>query len=118
MKNGFYRADYAGPFGQGSATFGVQDGQVMGADVGGGQYVGSVALIAQTGRYDRTRQLKAPPGVPLVTNGRAHATDEVIPVSMSITESDLGKPIRHQLIIGPVTVMIHYLGESRDATAA
>ena len=118
MKNGFYRADYAGPFGQGSATFGVQDGQVMGTDVGGGQYIGSVTLNAETGRYDLTLQLKAPPGVPLVTDGRAHAADEMIPVSLSITESDLGKPIQHQLMIGPATVTIHYLGESRDATAA
>ena len=118
MKNGFYKADYTGPFGSGSATFGVQDGQVMGTGVAGGQYIGGIIFNAQTGRYDLTLQLKAPPGVPLVTDGRAHSADEMIPITLSLTESDLGKPINLQTVTGPVTVTIHYLGESSHASAA
>ena len=104
--------------GRGAAPYAIEGEKVIGTDVGGGQYIGSITRNAQTDRFDLKLQLKAPPGVALVTDGRTRTASEVIPVEMSVTEADLGKPINLQMVTGPVTVTIHYLGESRDASAA
>ncbi len=111
MKNGFYEVEFYGRFGSGTATFGLRDGQIIGSDIGGGQYAGQITFNPATSKWLLKLNLRAPTGVSLVTDGRIRSKGESIPLEFELTENDLGKPLPLNTRTGPVTVTIRYCGE-------
>ena len=106
MQDGVYQAEYYGPFGSGSAAFTLCNGQIIGADIGGGQYGGRITFNPASSKWLLKLNLRAPAGVSLVTDGRIRSADELIPVELELTENDLGKPLPLNTPTGPVTVTI------------
>lgn len=111
MKDGYYQVEFYGRFGSGAASFALRDGEIVGTDVGGGQYGGKVTFDPSTGKSLLKMTLRAPAGVFLVTDGRVRSKDELMPIELELTENDLGTPLSMKTPTGPVTVTIRYCGE-------
>ena len=107
MTDGIYTINYTGKQGFGAAVLALINGKVFGADVAGGEYMGTYKV--ENGKVIGDISLRVPAGVPLVTGAPISAQPYTvsIPVSLpaNINEQQTVQ-IQVQLPTGPVNANV------------
>lgn len=109
MLDGIYTITFRGEADWGMGMLIFQDGQIIGADVGGVQYDGSYIEEGTAVTFDVT--MTVPPGSTLVQGTPARSTAYTVPVKTPIPRKafETGEPVLIDMGPGPVNVIFRRL---------
>lgn len=109
-REGFYKIEYRGGSGAGVGMIVLDTGEVVGADIAGGSYLGSYAFNVQTNMIDVDAIVEIAPGAWAVTGHAAGSTPLRFPLQASIPKGQIaGYPISAQTPLGPIQFRLTWL---------
>jgi hypothetical protein len=110
VKSGFYRLVFAGGIGSGVGLLAIQDGKIVGIDVGGGEYNGSYQEDATADTVTIHLEVTIAANMPIVTGERARSEPWILPIDATLrTNFANGTPINIMTSAGSINVSFNLL---------